>query len=62
MDDTKRWSRIESYEPKFRKNIASRDILCHAMRTLTYCHIVDHVHDEFIIEVSNGTSLDAIRE
>ena len=65
MDSTKHWSRIESYGPKICENITqaiSRDILCHAMRTLSYCRIVGHVHDELIIEVSKGASLDAICE
>lgn len=37
---TKKWERIESYGPKFVENIVqaiSRDILCHAMRTLSHC-------------------------
>ena len=65
VDGTKHWSRIESYGPKFCENITqaiSRDILCHAMRTLSYCRIVGHVHDELIIEVSKDASLDAICE
>ena len=65
LDGNKHWSRIESYGPKFCENITqaiSRDILCHAMRTLSYCRIVGHVHDELIIEVSQGVSLDAICE
>jgi len=32
------------------------------MRTLSYCRIVGHVHDELIMEVSQGVSLDAICE
>jgi DNA polymerase len=65
IDGTKHWSRIESYGPKFVENITqaiSRDILCHAMRTLSYCRIVGHVHDELIIEVGKDASLDAICE
>ncbi len=65
VDGTKHWSRIESYGPKFVENITqaiSRDILCHAMRTLSYCRIVGHVHDELIIEVGRDASLDAICE
>lgn len=61
----KKWERIESYGPKFVENISqaiSRDILCHAMRTLSHCFIVGHVHDELIIECSRDTSLDAICE
>ena len=44
----KKWERIESYGPKFVENIVqaiSRDILCYAMRTLSHCFIVGHVHD-----------------
>lgn len=51
----KKWERLESYGPKFVENIVqaiSRDILCYAMRTLSYCNIVGHVHDELIIECS----------
>ena len=65
IDATKHWSRIESYGPKFVENIVqavSRDILAHAMRTLSYCQIVGHVHDELIIECSPEVSLDATCE
>ena len=65
IGSTKKWERIESYRPKFVENIIqtiSRDILCHAMRTLSHCFIVGHVHDELIIECSRDTSLDAICE
>ena len=65
IDPQKKWSRIESYGPKFVENIVqavSRDILAHAMRTLSYCQIVGHVHDELIIECSPEVSLDAICE
>lgn len=65
VSGTKHWSRIESYGPKFVENITqgiSRDILCHAMRTLSYYRIVGHIHDELIIEVSRDASLDAICE
>jgi len=61
----KRWERIESYGPKFVENIVqaiSRDILCYAMRTLSHCFIVGHVHDELIIECSKDVSLEAICE
>ena len=59
----KRWERIESYGPKFVENIVqaiSRDILCFAMRTLSHCFIVGHVHDELIIECSLEASMDVI--
>ena len=65
VDAQKKWSRIESYGPKFVENVVqavSRDILAHAMRTLSNCQIVGHVHDELIIECSPDVSLDAICE
>ncbi|MBS5114549.1 MAG: DNA polymerase [Erysipelotrichaceae bacterium] len=60
---TKKWERIENYGPKFVENIVqaiSRDILMYAIRTLSHCFIVGHVHDELIIECSKNVSLDAI--
>lgn len=60
-----KWTRIESYGPKFVENIVqavSRDILAYAMRTLSHCFIVGHVHDELIIECSKDVSLDVICE
>lgn len=62
---TKKWERIESYGPKFVENIVqaiSRDILMYAIRTLSHCFIVGHVHDELIIECNPDVSLDAICE
>lgn len=62
---TKKWERLESYGPKFVENIVqaiSRDILCHAIKTLRCCSIVAHVHDEIIIEADPRVSLDAICE
>lgn len=61
----KKWERIESYGPKFVENIVqaiSRDILCYAMRTLSHCFIVGHVHDELIIECNKDVDLTAICE
>lgn len=61
----KKWGRIESYGPKFVENIVqaiSRDILCYAMRTLSHCFIVGHVHDELIIEASKDVDINAICE
>lgn len=61
----KKWERIESYGPKFVENIVqaiSRDILCYAMRTLSHCFIVGHVHDELIIECRQDVNLNAICE
>lgn len=61
----KKWELIESYGPKFVENIVqaiSRDILCYALRTLSHCFIVGHVHDEVIIECKQDVSLNAICE
>lgn len=61
----KKWERIESYGPKFVENIVqaiSRDILCHAMHTLSHSFIVGHVHDELIIETPMDADLNAICE
>ena len=57
---TKKWERIESYGPKFVENIVqaiSRDLLCFAMRNLSFCQIVGHVHDEVIIECGPEVSV-----
>ena len=65
IGSTKKWERIKSYGPKFVENIVqavSRDILMYAIRTLSHCFIVGHVHDELIIECSMGVSLDAVCE
>lgn len=65
IGSTKKWERLESYGPKFVENVVqaiSRDILCHAMRTLSHCSIVAHVHDELIIEADRRMSLDAVCE
>ena len=62
---TKKWERLESYGPKFVENIVqalSRDILCYAMKTLRFCNIVAHVHDEIIIEADPRVSLEAVCE
>ena len=63
VGSTKTWERIESYGPKFTENIVqaiSRDILMYAIRTLSHCFIVGHVHDELIIECGMDVSLDAV--
>lgn len=60
-----KWTRIESYGPKFVENIVqavSRDILAYAMKTLSHCFICGHVHDELIIECSSDVSLSAVCE
>lgn len=63
--NTGKWTRIESYGPKFVENIVqavSRDILAYAMKTLSHCFICGHVHDELIIECSPDVSLSAVCE
>lgn len=58
-----KWTRIESYGPKFTENIVqavSRDILAYAMKTLRHCFVVGSVHDELIIECSHSVDLKAI--
>lgn len=63
VGSTKKWERIEAYGPKFTENVVqaiSRDILMYAMRTLSHCFIVGHVHDELIVECGMDVSLDAV--
>ena len=63
VGSTKKWERIESYGPKFTENVVqaiSRDNLMYAMRTLSHCFIVGHVHDELIVECGMDVSLDAV--
>ena len=65
IDAQKKWSRIESYGPKFVENITqaiSRDILAYAMKTLLEYRIVGHVHDELIIEAPGEASVERICE
>ncbi len=60
---TKKWERLETYGPKLVENIiqaTSRDILCHAMKTLRCSDIVAHVHDEVVIEADRAMSLEAV--
>ncbi len=61
----RKWERLESYGPKFVKNIAqatARDILCFSMKTLRHCSIVMHIHDEVVIEAEKSMSLDRLCE
>ncbi len=60
MNSAKKWTRIESYGPKFVENIVqaiSRDLLCFAMKNLSHREydIVMHVHDEVVIESEDGS-------
>lgn len=63
VDAQKKWSRIESYGPKFVENIVqaiSRDLLAAAMKRLSRYQIVGHVHDEVIIEAGPEADLQDI--
>ena len=67
IDAQKKWSRLESYGPKFVENIVqaiSRDLLAHAMLTLdAYDYrIVGHVHDEVILECEPEASVEEVTE
>lgn len=62
-DGQKKWSRLESYGPKFVENIVqavSRDILCYAMRNLREKFICGHVHDEVIIECPTDVDFEEV--
>lgn len=57
----RKWTRIESYGAKFCENIVqatARDVLAEAMLRLERngFDIVCHIHDEVVLEVSNGKS------
>lgn len=57
LDAAKKWTRIESYGPKFCENAIqaiSRDLLADAMMRLGNYKISGHVHDELIIEAKPG--------
>ena len=65
LNAAKKWERIESYGPKLVENITqatARDLLCYAMKNLSYADIVAHVHDEVIIEADMNMSLESICE
>ena len=61
----KKWSRLESYGPKFVENCVqgiARDLLMHSMQTLSHCFIVGHVHDEIIIECPKDVTVEQISD
>lgn len=65
VGEQKKWTRLESYGPKFVENIVqatARDILAEAMLRLDAAgyQIVMHVHDEAVIEAPADTSLEDI--
>ncbi|MCK9333122.1 MAG: hypothetical protein M0Q19_08090, partial [Candidatus Cloacimonetes bacterium] len=60
---TKKWSRLDSYGPKFVENIVqgiARDILCHSMNLMKDQLIVMHIHDEIVVEVLEDVSVESI--
>ena len=62
-DSSKKWSRLESYGPKFCENAIqaiSRDLLAEAMKRLSGSLICGHVHDELIIEAAPDVSIDSL--
>lgn len=65
LDTKRKWSRIESYGPKFVENIIqaiSRDILAYAIHNLREYFICGHVHDEVIVECREGTAVEEITD
>lgn len=63
LDAARKWTRLESYGPKFVENIIqamARDLLMNAMRNLTGSRIEMHVHDELIIEAGPELSLEEV--
>lgn len=65
VGESKRWTRIPSYGPKFVENIIqgiARDILAEAMNRLADAgyQIVMHVHDECVIEAPMDASLEDV--
>ena len=62
---TKKWERLETYGPKLVENIIqgiARDILCYSMKSLRFCSICMHVHDELVIEGEPKMNLDRLCE
>ena len=65
LNAAKKWSRIESYGPKFVENIVqgiARDLLCFSMRNLSAAgfSIVAHVHDEVILETDPAVTVSEV--
>ena len=63
LDATRKWTRLESYGPKFVENIIQemdRDLLMNAMKNLKGARIEMHVHDELIIEAGPELSLEEV--
>lgn len=62
---SKKWERLETYSGKLVENIVqgiARDLLFYSLQTLSHCFIVEHIHDEMIIEADKRMSLQAVCE
>lgn len=62
-DSSKKWSRLESYGPKFCENAIqaiSRDLIASAIKRLSGSLICGHVHDEIIVEVPPDVTVGSI--
>ena len=65
LDAARKWTRLESYGPKFVENIIqalARDLLMNAMKNLKGARIEMHVHDELIVEAGPELTLEEVCE
>ena len=63
LDAARKWTRLESYGPKFVENIIqamARDLLMNAMKNLRGARIEMHVHDELILSAGPELSLEEV--
>lgn len=63
LDAARKWTRLESYGPKFVENIIqalARDLLMNAMKNLKGACIEMHVHDELILSAGPELSLEEV--
>ena len=63
LDAARKWSRLESYGPKFVENIIqalARDLLMNAMKNLKGARIEMHVHDELILSAGPELTLEEV--
>lgn len=63
LDAARKWTRLESYGPKFVENIIqalARDLLMNAMKNLKGARIEMHVHDELILSAGPELTLEEV--
>lgn len=63
LDASKKWTRLESYGPKFVENAIqaiSRDLLMESMIKLSGYYVCGHVHDELIIEAPADITVESL--